>query len=152
MPDPPPILQLDGNDTIDDSVGDGLDIAHHNPQHMTTGFTFEDVPSHQSTSTGKTATFALNRDKQVDRLGIDANLADFDVTINNNNENVSIQCSTGFYDTVAKPVICGLLKGSTISMQNISINCQHIDYNRDKTHLCEVMKESSPDCSIMQLG
>ena len=84
----------------------------------------------------KVANFALNRDKQVERLGIDANVADYEIAINDEDRNVNILCSTGFYDKVAKPVFSSLAKGSTMSLNNISISCDHIDYNRDKT-LCE---------------
>ena len=81
----------------------------------------------------RTASFALNRIKQVERLGVDANIADFEVTINDSERNVNIACSSGFYDKVAKPVICGLSEGSTVSINNISIQCTHIDFNRDST-------------------
>ena len=85
----------------------------------------------QPTATNKTATFALNKDKQIKGLGTDASLPDFEVVVNDNDKNVSIQCSTAYYDAVAKPVMCGLSKDTTLNINNISIFCNHIDYNRD---------------------
>ena len=79
----------------------------------------------------KTARFALNKDKQVNGLEVDASLPDYDIVVNDDDKNVNVQCSTAFYDAVAKPVICGLAKGTTLNIDNISIDCNHIDYNRD---------------------
>ena len=40
-------------------------------------------------------------------------------------------CSTAFYEAVAKPVISGLSKDTTLNIKNISISCDHFDFNRD---------------------
>ena len=121
------IGQLDGNDSIDD-------IDDHENTRVEKVDAQAINPSYGSSE--RLANFVLNRKKQVDRIGADTEIPDFDITINNENQNVSILCSTGFYDTVAKPVMCGLVKGSSITIQNVSIECHHIDLNRDRT-LCE---------------
>ena len=77
--------------------------------------------------------FSLNRNKQVLGLAEDAVLPDFDIVTNDNDKNVIIECSTAFYDAVAKPVLSGLSVGTTLNIANISINCDHIDYNKDRS-------------------
>ena len=135
--------QFDGNDTIEEVDNDDFDtvglteaeIYERDPALLYSGYTFEDIDvaslTKQPTSTKKTATFSLNKDKQITSLGTDASLPDFEVTVNDNDKNVNIQCSTAFYDAVAKPVMCGLSKDATLNINNISISCNHIDYNRD---------------------
>ena len=83
------------------------------------------------TAASKTAAFALNKEKQIENLGADTHLVDFEVVVNDDDKNVNIQCSTAFYEAVAKPVICGLSEGTILNINNISIHCTHIDHNRD---------------------
>ena len=138
------IPQVDGNDSIDDDENfdiTGLtesEIYERDTDLLCSGYVFEDdahstIQStiQQPTLSVKTARFALNKDKQVNGLGVDASLPDFDIVVNDDDKNVNVQCSTAFYDAVAKPVICGLAKGTTLNIDNISIDCNHIDYNRD---------------------
>ena len=136
------IPQYDGND----SFSDDDDVDDHNREltvvaneqdisSISAGFVFEDsisTPSiNQQSISSKTANFGLNKDKQIESLGADACLPNFDITINDSDKNINIQCSTAFYDTVAKPIMCGLAVNSTLNFNNISINCNHIDHNRD---------------------
>ena len=132
--------QVDGNDSIEED--DDFDIAglteaeiyERDPALLYTGYTFEDVETtsvKQPSSSTKTATFSLNKDKQINALGADTNLSNFAVTVNDDDKNVIVQCNTAFYDAVAKPVMCGLTKGATLNINNISISCTHIDHNRD---------------------
>ena len=133
------ILQFDGNDTVEtDSDFDITDLTEaeiyeRDPALLYTGYTFEDVnepPSHPS-ATNKVANFALNKDKQIRSLAVDADLTDYEILINDDGKNVGIQCSTAFYEAVAKPVMCGLSKGATFNIENVPVSCHHIDYNRD---------------------
>ena len=134
------VLQVDGNDTIfgdEDFDIAGLseaEIYERDPALLDTAYVFEDVEStsaKQPSSSTKTATFSLNKDKHINTLGTDTNLTNFAVTVNDDDKNVNIQCNTAFYDAVAKPVMCGLTKGTTLNINNISIFCTHIDFNRD---------------------
>ena len=113
------IAQVDGNDSIDD----------------VSEYVFDDalVPAttKEPTIVDKTAPFTLNKSKQIQTLASDATRPDFEIEINDNDRNVNILCSTGFYDAVAKPVVCGFSKGTTMNINNISVNCRHIDHNRD---------------------
>ena len=101
---------------------------------MLTAYSFEDAivtSTNLPTTANKTESFALNKDKQIESLGADTNLADYKVTFNDDDKNVGIQCSTAFYDAVAKPFMCGLSKGTTLNFNNISVHSSHIDFNRD---------------------
>ena len=133
------VPQIDGNETINDSDEDEeADVLDRNPALCTASFTFNDpvATRHESlpktvTNRARTATFTLNKNKQVQSLGTDTKLDDFEITINDEDKNVGIQCSTAFYEAVAKPVLCGLEKQTSMNIDNIPVNCHHIDYNRD---------------------
>ena len=138
---------MDGNDSLDDDFDEfgSRDMAEiqsndRNTEEISSEFIFENndtIPASRSSknnfnSATKTASFTLNKEKQTNSIGADTDLSDFDITINDNDKNVNIQCSTAFYDAVAKPVMSGLSKDSSLNLNNISVNCTHIDYNRDK--------------------
>ena len=63
---------------------------------------------------------------------MDSHLPDFEIMMNDSNKNVNVQCSSAYYEAVAKPVLCGLTKETSLNFNNISISCSHINYNRDK--------------------
>ena len=65
----------------------------------------------------------------------DATLHDFDVTINNNNENCTIKCSAGFYLQVVKPCFTSLEKQSVIRHSNISMSVAEIWITNDRKGL-----------------
>ena len=103
------MIQVDGNDTVvDDITGlNEAEIYERDPELLFSAYVFEDtiVPAtNQPTATNKTASFALNKDKQIESLVADTNLVDFKVIVNDDDKNVGIQCSTAFYEAVAKPV------------------------------------------------
>ena len=134
------IPQMDGNDTIEtaDDMDDRNDVVEiteeqiyrQDPTLLQAGFTFE-VNERCSTSS-RTASFSLNKPKQVLGLASDTSITDFEIEVNDGDKNVNIKCSTAFYDTVAKPVMCGLSLDTTLNLNNVSINCYHIDYNKDR--------------------
>ena len=124
--------QIDGNDSIEEDIIDITDSAS-----LCAPFTFDPPPDSVSlppnrTSSSRTARFTLNKEKQVLSLGADTKLADFDITVNDEDKNVLIQCSSAFYQAIAKPVLCGLEKQSTMNIENVPVTCHHIDYNRDR--------------------
>jgi hypothetical protein len=55
-------------------------------------FVFTDV-----SPTVRTDSFSLNQSKQVTKIREDAKLNDYEVTVNNGDQNVTIKCSSGFY-------------------------------------------------------
>jgi hypothetical protein len=48
------------------------------------------------------ANFALNKNKQMKEIRKDAKIVDFEVTVNNDDENYTIKCSSGFDIHVAR--------------------------------------------------
>ena len=136
------IPQLDGNDTSGDDSNEELSIVGlteneiyaRDPALILSGYSFEDInPIKATTVTTKMSNFVLNKEKQMENLAGDAKLSDFKIKINDDDKNVSIQCSTAFYDAVAKPVLCGLNQGTILTVGNIPIHCNHIDHNRDSS-------------------
>ena len=105
------ILQLDG---AFDGCIDNVDEE----------FTFAPVPCTSNSS--RQANFVMNRVSQLEGMKTDATVADFEITVNNKDQNVNIKTSTGFYDQVAKASICNLSKGSTFQYSPISVKCTDI--------------------------
>ena len=72
-----------------------------------------DGPLDLSTPNGpniQEANYCLNKNKQVTGIQNDATLIDYDVELNNFEENATIKCSSGFYAQVAKPFFASLAK------------------------------------------
>ena len=109
------IPQYDGNDTIESldynqSVVNPPDTVH-------------------------VADFALNQDKQLSRLAKHAQIPDFDIDVTSPT-NVNIQCSSAFYQLVAKPVLSSLLvpvssKGGVQITCSDLIKSKHDQLSRD---------------------
>ena len=72
------------------------------------------------------AAFALNQEKQQKSICDDTQLNDFEVTINNNNENCIIKCSSGFYYQMGRPCFEELDIHSVMTYSNIAINVTEI--------------------------
>ena len=68
----------------------------------------------------------MDRQKQVKKLVKDALGENFEIEINNNNENVNVVCNTGFYSTVAIPALHNLAKSRVSVFDGISVSCQDI--------------------------
>ena len=100
---------------------DGLD------QEM---YEFSDVPP-----TFRTASYSLNQSKQIEKIRADAALNDYEVTVNNNDQNVTIKCSSGFYIQVAKASFVSIKKGSTFSTDKIGITADEVIFTNDQAGL-----------------
>ena len=74
-----------------------------------------------SSSTERSANYVLNKDKQTSKIVNDSTIKDFNVTINNNDTNVNIKCSTGFYIQVARPCFATLEHETVLSKDLIAI-------------------------------
>ena len=79
------MIQVDGNDTVvDDITGlNEAEIYERDPELLFSAYVFEDtiVPAtNQPTATNKTASFELNKDKQIESLVADTNLVDLTLT------------------------------------------------------------------------
>ena len=119
-----PINQLDGglDDTelSDDQSDSALCV-------VTSGDQGQPAPFVQQ------APYFLNRQKQSNKICTDAARDDIEVTINNNDTNVNIQCSSGFYLVVARPCISSFSKGATCQFNGLQVVCKDDFIQVDKS-------------------
>ena len=82
------------------------------------------------------ANYALNQTKQTNKIVKDTSIEDFEVTLNNNDSNANIKCSTGFYVQVAKPTFASLHGGTVFSKDDIAISLTESSQTKDlKVHM-----------------
>ena len=84
--------------------------------------------------TVRTASFSLKQSKQVNKIREDAKLNDYEVTVNNGDQNVTIKCSSGFYIQVAKASFA-LDRSSSLSTGKIGISVDEIIITKDQNSL-----------------
>ena len=77
------------------------------------------------------APFTLNQNVQVDKLVADAAISDCEFVANNSDQNVSIQCSSGFYKAVAKPAFSSLSPGFSHRSGDALVTCSNIEHSCD---------------------
>ena len=65
---------------------------------------------------------------------------DINIVVNNNDTNVNINCSTGFYVTVVRPVMSSISDGSVTQHPPIQVTCTNYDVKTDKNGVHEVTK------------
>ena len=82
----------------------------------------------------RSASYTLDRPKQIARLRNDTFVQDFTININKNKENVNVDCNVGFYTKVAVPAIQYLAASQTFVCQGITVTCQDIVGTFDATH------------------
>ena len=103
------ILQVDG---VDDITADSIEVRS--------------TPPDLSNVSKLVANYSLNQNKQLVGLAKHSKLQNFEITINDNAKNVSIQCSTGFYEAVAKPAFASLSKGFQLEISSVLVECIEI--------------------------
>lgn len=64
----------------------------------------------------------------------DATIADFDITTNDNDRNVCIQCSVGFYEAVVKPAVSSLNTGLSQQVLGVNVQCTVFRQTLDQNH------------------
>ena len=104
------ILQLDGQD-------DGLDLA---------------IAESHSDVTVRTADYAFNQTKQTEKIVKDATKPDYDVNVNNNDQNATIKCSPGFYIQVARASLGSLKNPSVLACGDIAVIVDDIKITKDQ--------------------
>ena len=113
-----PLPQFDGN--ITDLSCPNSAATHQSPTSLS-------VPAGSTTLGGfRQTTYVMNKTKQLRKLSSDARRSDYEVKIIPNNENVNIECSTGFYAQVAIPSLRSIKIGQTESEAGIFIECKDI--------------------------
>ena len=120
VPDTTCIPQFDG-------VDDGLD-----GDSGRVGGTELDAVTENLTPSVLHVSYQLNKQRQVSKLVRDTNIADYDIVANDDDRNVCIQCSVGFYEAVAKPALSSLSTGFSVIISGISIRCLLVRKTQDK--------------------
>ena len=120
-----PLLQLDGNDSIISTP------PHHSPQHPPQPVGADPGLSHPSALGVRQKTYAMNKGKQVKKLGKDTFKEDISIKVSPNSQNVSLQCNTGFYMQVVIPSLKGLVTGHNTKISGIDVTCSDIVGNID---------------------
>ena len=168
------IPQTDGNDTLSSENPRLLltedEIYDRDPELLSSGYVLEEasnsnqptvpvslesralnlepapIPSHFV----RDHSFTLNRDKQTASLAQDSNIEDFAIIVNDNDANVNIKCSSGFYASVARPAMSSFLQGTEFTIKECIIQCSHVAFNRDATGVEESrvlhLNLGNPDC------
>ena len=119
------IPQCDGNDTIDscDSKDESV-VAETQVCEKDSNKLSYYIRRHS---------FTLNREKQAANVVHDSSIEDFEITVNNQDTNVNIKCSSGFYASVARPAMSSFMQGTNFYVGAVSIQCGHVAFNRDVT-------------------
>ena len=113
-----PITQVDGLYEVDQS------IIHDIRSDV-------ELPEKENVNV-RSSKYSLNHKRQTKRIEADALLPDFDVRLNNNNENDNIKCSPGFYAQVVKPCFNAIDEHSILSLNNITVNVSNVSTLKDK--------------------
>ena len=83
--------------------------------------------------------FALNQSKQMKNLRKNAEAINYDTVINNFNENINLQCSSGFYLEVGSPALLSLAKQTCATSQlvvtGVRIHCSNTRISLDDHNL-----------------
>ena len=95
-------------------------------------YEFSDLPSACSS---RSASYSLNQEKQTRKIIEDASLNDYEVTVNNADQNVTIKCSSGFYIQVAKASFVTLEKPTVLSSTNVTITVDDVIKIKDMNGL-----------------
>ena len=109
-PDQTIIPQLDG------PIEEIPDLVAHNP----------------STASVRTAPYILNQDKQTEKIKNDAAKHDYEVNVNNNDQNATVKCSSGFYIQVARASLGSLHSPSVLACGDIAITVDRVTVTKDK--------------------
>ena len=126
-----PIPQIDGI----------IDITQPSPLPTINPPVNASPATHLPSVTTRNVDYALNRDKHLRKLQKDATIDDFNIEINNKDQNVNIHCNTGFYTTVAVPALQGLSSGQIKVVQGITVQCQDIIGNFDSSNADQTTKK-----------
>ena len=107
------IGQFDGNDTLEPPENSTL--ANNSARSVRT----------------RVAAFELNQAKQTADICKDALIQDFKLIHKDQDKNINIECSSGFYAQVAKPTLCSLSQDFIPPILGFSIFCSNITKNID---------------------
>ena len=95
------------------------------------------VPTPMTSSSAVKAPYHLNKSKQAAKVVSDATKDNLEVTVNNSDTNVNIQCNTGFFIVVACPCLSAINKGTTNQYSSVQVVCTDF--------FCQVDQAGYPD-------
>ena len=85
-----------------------------------------------SQATVRSSNYTLNQDKQTEKIVKDALKNDYEISVNNDDQNVTIRCNSGFYLQVAKPCFTTLDNGSVFTKAGIAVALDDVKITHDK--------------------
>ena len=80
----------------------------------------------------RTASYTLNQEKQTEKIISDASKNDYEVSINNNDQNATVRCSPGFYIQVARASLGPLKNSSVLACGDIAISVDDTKITKDQ--------------------
>jgi hypothetical protein len=80
----------------------------------------------------RTKNYAFNKTKQMKEIKRDAKIVDFEVKVNNEDENCTIKCSSGFYIQVARSCFSSIDKTTVLTIDNVAITIQDVKISMEK--------------------
>ena len=93
-----------------------------------------ELATNMSTNTvsTRTANYTLNQEKQTEKIVRDASKDDYEVNINNNDQNATVKCSPGFYIQVARASLGSLNNSSVLACGDIAISVDDTKITKDQ--------------------
>ena len=134
-PHPPNVVECDNCDygpEIEKQLESHV-VAHHRNIPQLDGLPAKITePSPGNNDSVRTTNYVFNTVKQIEKIKKDAEINDYIVNTNNNDQNCTIKCSTGFYMQVARASL-GALKEDFIQLcGDISITIDKITVSKDQ--------------------
>ena len=80
------------------------------------------------------APYLLDQEKQINKLGNDANKIDFELSVSPNEHSVSIICSTGSYSLIVIPTFSTITKGCSLTIDDSVVDCYDVINKVDKSN------------------
>ena len=133
--------------------GDHSPLSNHSDLSMESSWSpiqqmdgLDDIPNIldlpvQKPSIGQ-ASYHLNQTKQATRITSDASRDDMEITVNNNDTNVNVQCSTGFFIRVAQPCLSSISQGTTKQYSTTQVVCSEFFKQVDKGGFLDFLRIS----------
>ena len=121
------VAQLDGIDDppgIDDPLTLPPALAFAQPRQS--GMPATNHPAQPLQTNVRKASFTLKQKKQLSGLCKDTKISDFDITVSPVAHNVTIKCSTGFYNLVVIPAFSGICERYENYVDGVTIRCNSI--------------------------
>ena len=85
-------------------------------------------------STQRSTSYALNPQHLFGNLVRDAQRSsDIECVANNNDENINVQCSAGFYAAIAKPIMCSISADHSLTVQGIVVTLSSYEIDTKDT-------------------